>query len=580
MVKFNNYSNSHFMKKQLLFVFALAIGLHSFSQEENSKNIGQIHGNVQTDVQYYNEDSLIGAPVVPEKMLMNGFANINYTRGNFAAGVRYESYLNALQGFPIGYRGTGIAYRYATYSVDNLEVTAGNFYEQFGSGMIFRAYEERQLGYDNAMDGFKIKYKPYKGVYLKTVYGKQRLFFGQGAGIVRGIDGEVVLNELFDSLGANSKTRVVLGGSFVSKYQEDDNQSLILPENVGAFAGRLNLYRGGFSFATEYVEKMNDPSADNLFIYKKGQALLINTAYSTRGFGASFTAKKVDNMSFRSDRNEGEQNVLINFLPSTSKQHTYNLPATLYPYAVQPNGEVAFEGDVSYKLARKRKKKVNTGGLNATKKGINLRKYATEFSLNWSAAFAPDTTMIANDSLRQGYTTNFFMPSRRVLFSDFNIEIKRKLTKDLKFTYSYFNMRYDMDIIEGKTGTGVVNAQIHVLDITYNIDDENTIRMEAQHLGVNKKRNFYEHQGNWVTGLLEYTISPSWFFAVLDQFNYGNTDSELRIHYLFGSVGYIHNASRFSISYGRQRAGIFCVGGVCRVVPASNGMTFSMTSTF
>jgi hypothetical protein len=565
------------MKKITLLSLSFVVYISSFSQEEKSTDIGQIHGNVQTDVQYYNEDSLIGAPVVPEKMLMNGFTNINYTRGNFAAGVRYESYLNALQGFPTGYRGTGIAYKYASYSVDNLQVMAGNFYEQFGSGMILRAWEERQLGYDNAMDGFSLKYKPSRGVYLKAVYGKQRLFFDVGPGIVRGIDGEIVLNELTDSLQAKMKTRVTLGGSFVSKYQEDDNQTLILPENVGSFAGRINLSRGGFSLFSEYVEKMNDPSADNGFIYKKGQALLLNTAYSQKGLGMSFTAKKIDNMSYRSDRNQGEQNVFINYLPSTSKQHTYNLPATLYPYAVQPNGEIAFEGDISYKINRKKNKPT---GLDQTKKGFNLRKYATQVSVNWSAAFAPDTTQIVNDSLRQGYTTKFFMPSKKVYFSDFNIEIRRKLTKDLKFVYSFFNMRYDKDIIEGKTGTGLVNSRIHILDVTYNINEENTIRVEAQHLGVNKKSNFYEDQGNWATFLAEYTISPSWFFAVLDQYNYGNKDSKLKIHYLFGSIGYIKNASRFSLSYGRQRAGIFCVGGVCRVVPASNGFTFSMTSTF
>ena len=40
----------------------------------------------------------------------------------------------------------------ATYTIDGLEITAGNFYEQFGSGLIFRSYEEKGLGIDNAMD--------------------------------------------------------------------------------------------------------------------------------------------------------------------------------------------------------------------------------------------------------------------------------------------------------------------------------------------------------------------------------------------------------------------------------------------
>jgi len=563
------------MKKIVLVFLISAVYSSYFSQ--NSSNEAQIHGNVQTDVQFYNPDSLIGATAVPEKMLMNGFANINFTKGDFSAGIRYESYLNALQGFPAGYRGTGIGYRFASYKLDKIEVTAGNFYEQFGSGMVLRAYEERGLGYDNALDGFRIKYNPYRGVYLKGVYGKQRLFFEKGPGIVRGIDGEVVINELSDSLD-KMKTRIILGGSFVSKYQEDDNQALELPQNVGSYAGRINIYRGPIAFNGEYVEKINDPSADNNFIYKKGQALLLNAAYSVKGFGASFSAKSIDNMSYRSDRNQGQTNVFINYLPTTSKQHTYNLPATLYPYAVQPNGEVAYQGDVSYKV--KKKKKRNPDG-SLDKKSFNWRKYDTYISVNYSTAHALDSSRVENDSLtRQGYTTNFFAPGKRVYFSDFNIEIKRKLSPKARFIYTYYNMRYDKDVIEGKTGTGVVNAQIHVLDFTYKLNSKNTVRMEAQHLGVNKKDGFYKDQGNWATGLIEYTISPGWFFALLDQYNYGNDEEVKKIHYLYGSVGYIHKTNRFTLSYGRQRAGIFCVGGVCRVVPASNGISFSLTSTF
>ena len=43
--------------------------------------------------------------------------------------------------------------------------------------MILRAYEERNLGYDNAFDGIRLKYTPAKGIYLKSLVGRQRLFF-------------------------------------------------------------------------------------------------------------------------------------------------------------------------------------------------------------------------------------------------------------------------------------------------------------------------------------------------------------------------------------------------------------------
>jgi len=79
-------------------------------------------------------------------------------------------------------------------------------------------------------------------------------------------------------------------------------------------------------------------------------------------------------------------------------------------------------------------------------------------------------------------------------------------------------------------------------------------------------------------GLAEYTISPHYFFAVQNLYNYGNTDKKLS--YPTVSTGYNNGTSRFALSYGKQRAGIFCVGGVCRNVPASNGISLNITSSF
>ena len=82
--------------------------------------------------------------------------------------------------------------------------------------MILRAYEERQLGIDNALDGIRLKYNPYKGVFIKGMIGKQRHRFEDGLvngnGIVRAIDGEININEMFDSL-RNSKFKATIGGS-------------------------------------------------------------------------------------------------------------------------------------------------------------------------------------------------------------------------------------------------------------------------------------------------------------------------------------------------------------------------------
>lgn len=558
-------------------------GLLVFGQDQKI-DLGSINGNIQLDGQYYQEDSLINAFPPPEQMGLMGFANLNYTRGNLTAGIRFETYTPALLGYPaspdLPWTGTGIGYRYARYTTDMFDVTIGNFYEQFGTGMILRFFEERGLGVDNALDGFRLKFRPHRSVEITGLYGKQRRHFDngftKGAGIVRGINADLDVVSLWDSAGT-SKTRVFIGGSFVSKYQEDRNPLYNLPENVGSWATRLKVMRGGFSISGEYVYKYNDPSNQNslivpdaqiapgLGLYKPGQGLIINTSYSTRGLGISLTAKSLDNMSFQSDRTAGPFDLNINYNPATTVQHTYNLPATLYPYATQPNGEVAFMGEIFYTL----KRGSFLGG-----------KYGTKLEANYSVAYNPDTTHLNDlDGRRFGYETNFFGIGDDQYFQDFNVSISRKINKIFKIKYMYLNLVYDNDIIQGAFGyngekaKGTVYSDIHLVDMNFRIR-RNNLRVEIQHLSTD------QHLQSWVTGLIEYTMSPHWFFTVMNQWNYGNDDPENRFQFPFAAVGYINSGNRITVSYGRQRAGVFCVGGICRTVPASNGLSVQFTSTF
>lgn len=531
-------------------------------QSSDKGKWGEVHGNVQFDAQYYNPDTAIGAPPVPEKLLMNGFTNIIYTKGKFSAGIRYENYLNVIQGFDQRYKGQGIPYRFASFDSDFLSITVGTFYEQFGSGMVLRTYVEPGLGFDNSIDGARVKAHVLGGVYVKGVIGKQRSFFDHGPGIVRGFDGEIVLNETFKKL-ADSKARFSLGGSFVSKYQEDDDPDFELPENVGAWAGRFNFNYGGFGLNAEYASKINDPQASNTFLYEgslrknygPGNAILVNATYAAEGLGVILSAKRTENMDFRSDRYASGFNLNINYLPALTKQHTYLLAASLYPYAVQPNGEWAVQGEVSYQLPRGSK----LGG-----------KYGTYININYSHAYGLDT--VVNEA-KSGVTSDFISHGQ-LYFRDINIEIGRKFTKDFKTTVKYFNLTYNKDVVQGLAGYGTINAHIAVVDLTYKVRPKHALRLELQGLFTEKD------EGSWAVALIEYTWSPHFFVAILDQWNYGNKVESKRLHYPFIQVGYTHNATRVTLSYGRQRAGIFCVGGICRNVPASNGVSLSVSTSF
>ena len=550
------------MKKLLLLALIIAPSL-SFTQ--NFLSQGKITGNFQMDAQYYFEDSAIGAPKVSEKLLVNGFANILYTNGNFSAGLRYENFLNPMLGYDKRYKGNGISYRFASYKSDNLEVTVGNFYEQFGSGLILRTYENWNLGFDNSLDGLRVKYNILPGITVKGIIGRQRFFFEKPMGLVRGGDLDVNINEFIPKY-KDAKLKISLGGSFVSKFQENDDPFYNLPANVGAYAGRLSLNYGKFDFMGEYAHKINDPSLVNNYIYKDGEALFLNLSYSQKGLGISLSGKRVDNMDFRSDRSQTGNVLNINYLPSISKEHSYSLAAQ-YPYSTQPNGEMGYQAQLDYKI----KKGSKLGG-----------KYGTSLSVNFSEVYSIDRKQIDDstyigESGTLGYKSNFFTFGKEKYFQDFNIELSHKFSKKFKMSVMYMNLIYNYAIIQGhlmETGDSLLYGNIAIADFSFGLTETKTLRLEFEHLST------HQDKGNWIMGMAELSIAPSWFFSVTDRSNYGNKDASKQFHYYNAGIAYIHNTNRISLMYGKQVQGVVCVGGVCRTVPASNGLTLTITSSF
>lgn len=540
----------------LRFSGSLIILLHSVIVSAQINLPGEIHGNFQVEAQYYQKDSSIGAPLVKEKILSNGFMNLWYTKGDFTAGIRYENYLNVMQGFDSRYKGSGIPFKFASYKNDRLEATVGNFYEQFGSGIMLRSYEERGLGYDNAFEGVRVAYHLPKGIYIKGLIAKQRTFFTLSPGIVRAADIEINLNELIPAWDS-SLTRISIGGSGISRFQADEDPVYKLPENVATGGGRIHINRKGLSFFAEYAFKSNDPSAVNKMIYRPGQALTITGTYASKGFGLLLAVKRLDNFDFRSDRTATGIGANINYLPALTRQHTYNLPATIYPYATQPNGEMGFQAELNFIIPKGSK----AGG-----------KYGTEITLNYSGTNGIKKTPAANDTF--GYESPFFGISNETYFRDLHIEIHRKFNRNIKATLMYLYWVYNKDVVQGLKGYGTIYANMFVGDVSYKLNQKHNLRMELQGLLTE------QDLGSWAMALLEYTYSPNWFVALIDQYNYGNNNAAQRIHYLNASAGYTLKGNRIMLSYGKQRAGIFCVGGVCRNVPASNGLYLSVLSSF
>ena len=571
-----------------LLVFVLVVSCTAWrpcmtwGQFNGNSPIPTVSGNVGILWQSYSEDSLIGAVVPPAKSGYNAFANVNYNQGNFSAGIRYESYLNAIIGFPGRFDGSGLGYRFARYSdaEKGIDITIGNFYDQFGSGLVLRSYELRDLGIDNALDGFRLILNPTPGVKVKLLYGKQRLDFEDGLingpGIIRAADAELDVNAIIDKWQEKA-TKITLSGSFVSKFQAGapfsvDSLILAMPENVGAWSGRMRAVRKKWSLDLEYAGKVNDPSADNGFTFRRGEAFMATMAYSQKGFGMLVSAKMVDNMSFRSDRDLQLFDVPINFIPAITQQHTYNLAGTLYPYATVISGETSASADLFYTLP----KGSTLGG-----------KYGTKLAFGFAAANSLDTSPYPETnqaSAIYGFERQSWGPGDELYVRDFNFSASRKLNKKWQAKYTYFH--FDFNTLTTPVTTdykGIVNADIHVLETQVRLRPKQSLRTELQGLWVGKdvtNPDLLQDKGHWATVLAEYTWSPHWSISLLDQYNYGNNIVDKRIHHVFGTVAYIDGPHRLSLGYGKRREGIFCIGGICRATPASNGFEINFSSRF
>lgn len=535
----------------------------SHAQEHERKVV--LHGSIQSDVLVPEEDEKIGTGSYDDWALTNTYVDLGLMSKNVEAGVRLEFTEYPLPGFEADFKGWGVPHLYLKGISDfGFDVTVGDFYDQFGSGFIFRTYEERSLGIDNSLRGARLNVTAWKGVQFKVLGGLQRRYWDWKHGAwVGGADLEMNLEQYSSKMRDKGITWMV-GASGVLKQEGDEdiivsgtNYRLDLPTTVGAFDVRSRFQKGNYSVLAEYAWKSQDPSFDNGYIYHRGNALMLSASYSKRGASALVQVKRSEDMSYRSQRSMVGTSVFINNMPAFAYQHTYAL-AALYPYATQAaKGEWAFQGEFGYSF----KRNTALGG-----------KYGTKLKLNVSHIRSLDKDPVEefNGSTygTDGYKSKFFKVGGETYYQDINLQMEKKLTKAFKLNLMYMNQRYNKDVVEGHGGT--IKSNIAVAEGKYQFNKKLTLRAEAQYLATK------QDEGDWTYGLLELSVLPYFMFTVSDMWNNGATN----LHYYMGSVTFNYKAHRLMAGYGRTRAGYNCSGGVCRYVPASRGFQVSYNYNF
>lgn len=548
---------------------AFAVAMPLYAQDDGAVNDGKynptVSGSIQSDILVPTGKQADGSH---EDFRTNTFVDLNVMSKFVDAGARFEYLEHPLPGYESDYKGWGVPYVYLKAKLKNFEVTAGNFYEQFGSGFVLRTYEERSLGIDNSLLGARIVTTPVKGVRLKALTGQQRRYWAHNDAWVSGADLELSLDSWLRGL-SKSNTSLTVGGSFVNKHEDNDediyngNYRLVMPANVNAWDARVTLNTHGLNVLAEYAEKGEDPSFDNGYIYRKGNVAMLSASYSKSGFSILAQAKRSDNFAFRSRRSMNGTSSFINHLPAFTMDQTYAL-AAMYPYATNPDGEWAYQAQLGYKF----KRKTFLGGKYGMMVKVNFSHVrGIDQNPHTATVSVPETTVLSGRGT-DGYGSAFWKWGDGTYYQDLNVQVERRITRDFKLSLMYMNQFYNKTVVEGEGG--MIHSNIFIADGLFNLSPKTRLRTELQYLTTG------EDEHDWLFALAELSLIPHWMITVSDQYNVGLTNS----HYWQTYLTYNTGAHRLQLGWGRTRAGFNCSGGVCRYVPETKGFTLSYNYNF
>jgi len=543
----------------------LILSFFGFNHVLNSQILDNLTSSFESFGAYYIDDSKTGDFSLDNRFRSNNYLNL---KSNIKNKWNFELQIESFEPEPLlnfspNFKKTNISTFNVQYVNTNLNIQAGNFYEQFGSGMILRFWEDKNLGINNSIRGLNAKYRVNDNIFISTLFGNQKKGFKYSKGYIFGFNSELD----FSKITKNNST-FLIGFSYVGRNDKKIKNDFY-KGTTNLFSARLDYSSNAFYSNIEIIDKSSDPiyifgTLSDTFI-KKGSAILLNSGYFKNGLGFDFTFRRLENMTLYSERkafgNEFNESI-VNYLPALTKQHDYSL-ANLYVYAAQPNvsyqsneltkvGEIGIQADLYYFIERE----TLLGG-----------KYGTNISLNTSFWNNLDGDF---DFKNQNYNTELLGFGKKY-FSEFSLEIRKKWSPNFKNIVLFINQYYNKKFIEETFGE--IKSNIIIVENTLKINDKKSVRLELQHLST------VDDTKNWSAYAFEYNLSSAFSLYFSDLYNYQNPKNDKKIHYYNLGGSYNKGLSRYTINYGRQRGGLICTGGICRYVPESSGISFTITSS-
>jgi effector-binding domain-containing protein len=516
---------------------------------------GQFSGDFIMNFNAYDRDTVRGTSTTQydhQKSSSEAWLDLNYRIHDWSFMVRFDAFNNSpLQNPQEAYTAQGIGFYQVSKSFDKFNVTAGYFYDQFGSGIVFRAFEDRTLGIDYGIQGVRVQYMPNDSFMIKAFTGQQKNRLGIYPEVMKGANAEKVWG--------NSEVGFITGAAILNRTldQATINQ---LASDINAmpldkrFTPMYNVYIGSlyntltyksFSLYTEYAKKskeaveVQDNNGNVQLKNLDGDVKYAVLSYSRSGLGVNLQYKSINNFINRISPYTTLLYGLMSYLPPLSMQHSMMLPAK-YSISAQPQGEQGYQGEVTY--------------------SVNKRN-----------------TITANVSYIN-------QPSGAELYREYYIDYDRKFKNRQRLIVGIQRVEYNIEVYQFETGEPLVKTITPFAEWTLplkarpNIDDAHprlqpSLLFEAQYLQTR------ENKGDFALGSVELDLAPKYSITATDMWNVKPLTGKA-LHYPSLYVAYTMHQTRLSVGYAKQVAGVVCAGGVCRVMPAFSGLRVELNTNF
>lgn len=527
------------MKKAAIFLMFLSLGNRAFAQ-------GTLSGDLQTNMNFFQKDTAIGASNNPlyDNYLSGGEAwlSLRYNTGGWTFTMRADAFTNSNLYNPAQALSLyGVGAWSVSRDLDDLTITAGYIYDQIGSGLLFRSYEDRGLLIDNSLVGLELKYKLGKNINLKGFAGEQKYLLEKYKPIIKGfnaegdynagsvhlIPGVGVLNrtidkETMDQIAATINGYADLTERFEPRY------------NMYAFSGYNTLTWKNFSWYAEGALKTHEAvvTAANKLVDHNGNVFYSTINFAKKGFALNLAGKRTENFQMKVSPLQQPRplDAMMNWQPVVARLRSQRLMARYTP-ASQDLSEMALSLD-----------------------GLYSPNDVTNYSFTYTHINQLDGNELYREALGEVYYQGL---------------------KDWRFQLGVQYMEYNQKVYQVKALTmPIVYAVTPYAEITHLFTDTKSLRLELQYMST--KQDY----GSWAYALLEYNMVPKFSISVSDMYNIAPSEGHRAIHYPSIYGAFTKGAHRFSLAYVKQVAGINCTGGVCRYEPAFSGVRSTFTTNF